>query len=40
MAKRKQRREYGSGSFSQRVDGTWTARMIIGLNENGKPRIK
>ncbi|MDD6967558.1 MAG: hypothetical protein PUK18_08690 [Firmicutes bacterium] len=36
----KQRRNYGSGSISQRKDGTWTARMIIGTNEAGKPRIK
>ena len=31
----KQRRDYGSGSISQRKDGTWTARMIIGTNEAG-----
>lgn len=36
----KQRRDYGSGSISQRKDGTWTARMVIGVNEKGKPRIK
>lgn len=36
----KNRREYGSGSISQRKDGTWTARMVIGLNENGKPKVK
>lgn len=35
----KQRRDYGSGSISQRKDGTWTARMIIGTNEAGNPRI-
>lgn len=40
MAESKQRREYGSGSISQRADGTWTARMVIGVNEKGKPRIK
>lgn len=40
MAERKQRREYGSGSISQRADGTWTARMIIGVNDKGNPRIK
>lgn len=33
----KQRRDYGSGSISQRKDGTWTARMVIGVNEKGKP---
>ena len=36
----KQRRDYGTGSISQRADGTWTARMIIGVNEKGKPRVK
>lgn len=40
MAESKQRREYGSGSVSQRADGTWTARMVIGINEKGRPRIK
>lgn len=29
MSKEK-RRDYGSGSVSQRKDGKWTARMIIG----------
>lgn len=36
----KARREYGSGSISQRKDGKWTGRIVIGLNENGKPKIK
>ena len=36
----KQRRDYGSGSISQRKDGTWTARVIVGTNEAGKPRVK
>lgn len=40
MAELRQRRDYGSGSISQRADGTWTARMVIGVNEKGKPRIK
>lgn len=40
MAESKQRRDYGSGSVSQRADGTWTARMVIGFNEKGRPRIK
>ena len=40
MSEYKQRREYGSGSISKRADGTWTARMVIGVNEKGKPRIK
>ena len=34
------RREYGSGSISKRKDGSWTARFTIGVNENGKPKIK
>lgn len=40
MAESKQRRDYGSGSVSQRADGTWTARMVIGVNEKGRPRVK
>ena len=36
----KSRREYGSGSISQRKYGKWTGRIIIGLNESGKPKIK
>lgn len=36
----KLRRDYGTGSVSQRKDGTWTARIIIGTNEAGKPRVK
>lgn len=36
----KARREYGSGSISQRKDGKWTGRIIIGFNENGKPKVK
>lgn len=40
MDNAKQRREYGSGSISQRADGTWTARMVVGVNDKGKPRIK
>lgn len=34
------RRDYGTGSVSQRKDGTWTARLKIGRNENGTPHIK
>lgn len=34
------RRDYGSGSISKMKNGTWTARMVIGVNEKGKPRIK
>ena len=36
----KTRREYGSGSISQRKDGRWTGRVVIGLNENGNPKVK
>lgn len=37
---KKPKREYGSGSVSQRKDGTWTARIKIGTKEDGSPRIK
>lgn len=40
MAEGRARRDYGSGSISQRKDGTWTARLIIGTNANGRPKIK
>ena len=33
-------RDYGSGSVSQRKDGTWTARIRIGTKEDGKPIVK
>lgn len=36
----KQRREKGTGSISQRKDGTWTGRIILGYKEDGKPNIK
>ena len=36
----KTRREKGSGSVSQRKDGTWTARFTIGVNEHGKQKVK
>ena len=39
MSKEK-RRDYGSGSVSQRKDGKWTARMIIGRQENGNLKYK
>lgn len=39
MSKEK-RRDYGSGSISQRKDGKWTARMIIGRQENGNLKYK
>ncbi len=34
------RRERGSGSISQRKDGTWTGRICLGYKENGKQNIK
>lgn len=34
------RRERGSGSVSQRKDGTWTGRICLGYKENGKQNIK
>lgn len=39
MAER-QRRDKGDGCISQRADGTWTARMRVGLTPEGKPKIK
>lgn len=39
MSKEK-RRDYGSGSISQRKDGKWTARMIIGRQENGNLKYR
>lgn len=36
----KKRREYGSGSISQRKDGTWTGRIFIGFSEEGKRQYK
>jgi len=38
--KTRQRREKGNGCVSQRTDGTWTARIKIGLTPEGKPKIK
>lgn len=32
--------KYGSGSVSRRKDGIWTARLIIGKNPNGRPKIR
>lgn len=40
MADKTTRREKGSGSVSQRKDGTWTARFTIGVNEHGKQKVK
>lgn len=34
------RREKGEGSISQRKDGTWTARLNLGLDSDGKRKIK
>lgn len=36
----KKRRDKGDGCVSQRTDGTWTARIRIGLTPEGKPKIK
>ena len=36
----KKRRDKGDGCISQRADGTWTARIRVGLNPEGKPKIK
>lgn len=34
------RRDYGEGSISQRSDGTWTARLTLGVNDDGKRKVK
>ena len=34
------KRDHGSGSISQRKDGTWTARIQIGTTADGKQKIK
>ncbi|MCX7924030.1 MAG: site-specific integrase [Clostridia bacterium] len=34
------RRSNGEGNISKRPDGKWTARIQIGLTEDGKPKIK
>ena len=34
------KREYGDGSISQRKDGTWTGRIYLGRDSNGKQKIK
>lgn len=36
----KKRRDKGDGCISQRADGTWTARIRVGLTPEGKPKIK
>jgi len=40
MSDKKPRREYGTGSISQRKDGSWTARLVIGVTDQGKPKVK
>ena len=40
MANGTARREYGSGSISQRKDNSWTARIKIGYSDDGKPIMK
>lgn len=34
------RREKGEGSISQRKDGTWTARITLGFDNDGKRQVK
>ena len=34
------RREKGMGSVSQRKDGSWTARVTLGVDSNGKRKVK
>ncbi|NJD02192.1 MAG: site-specific integrase [Ruminiclostridium sp.] len=34
------RRSAGEGNISKRVDGTWTARIQLGIKEDGKPKVK
>jgi len=37
---KKDKRDHGEGSVSQRKDGSWTARIMIGHLANGNPKIK
>lgn len=37
---KKKRRERGEGSISKRKDGTWTGRIVVGYNKDGKQKIK
>lgn len=34
------RRSAGEGNISQRANGTWTARIQLGIKEDGKPKVK
>lgn len=34
------KRSPGEGNISKRPDGYWTARIQVGTNENGKPKVK
>ena len=34
------RRSAGEGNISQRANGTWTARLQLGIKEDGKPKVK
>lgn len=34
------KRENGQGSFCKRKDGRWSAKMQVGWNDNGKPKMK
>lgn len=36
----RKRRDKGDGCVSQRADGTWTARLNLGVTAEGKPKIK
>lgn len=35
-----QRRQNGTGSISQRKDGTWTGRITLGVGADGKPKVR
>ena len=37
---KRQKRDSGTGSITQRKDGLWTARIMVGQLPNGKPHIK
>lgn len=35
-----EKRDYGSGSISQMKNGKWTARIYIGIEQNGRRKVK
>lgn len=39
-ATKRDKRESGAGSITQRKDGLWTARIMVGYLPNGRPHIK